>query len=105
MIKEKILNAIPKSRWAALTMSELSDKLSEWWTLYNEHLIRKNVKKLRSEWHKIIWCSKWNIRQYIITRKMMDNPEQDFKEDINYTSTSLPTAITKMYNDVLNDNK
>jgi hypothetical protein len=36
---------------------------------------------------------------------MMDNPEQDFKEDINYTSTSLPTAITKMYNDVLNDNK
>ena len=60
MIKTKILNAIPRNKSDAMTMSELSDKISSSWTLYNEHLIRKNVKQLRSEWHKIIWCNRWS---------------------------------------------
>ena len=82
--------------------------------MYNKRVsLQQKIEYLAEKWisYTIVrWISyrdksKWNIKQYIINRTMPMNPNEEWINNILYTSVSLPTAIGKLYNDVLSDNQ
>lgn len=56
IIKEDILKVLPSSKNKAMTVQEITSKLSGKHPTMHAWLVRKFIKILRLEWEPILWC-------------------------------------------------